>query len=392
MYEIKWLRAEDQAAAWHMGSLAFGYHDREMPQGWSSDTPGRRTLGLFDADGRLLAKAVDRAQGQWFGGRVVPTCGVAGVVVVPELRGRGLLRQILPPLLRHARERGAVISTLFPSTPFPYRRLGWEEVGALTYFAVPTASLAVAKASPGIVLRPATEDDEPAIRRLYTDVARTSTGLMDRVAPLFEGSPVGAFDGLTVAVDADGTPAGYASWNRGPRYDESSKLTVYDLIGATGEATGTLLAMLATWASVAPTTVLRLSTPDPAWYTINPAAARVDSRQPWMLRVVDAAGAFAARGWPEHLDTQIDLYLSDAECPWNEGPHRLVLAGGQGKLEPGGTGEVRLTPRGLALWYAGAASTAIIERAGLLSGGSPGTRQAMDNATMGPQPALLDYF
>ncbi|WP_117210754.1 GNAT family N-acetyltransferase [Allorhizocola rhizosphaerae] len=392
MYEIKWLTAGDQTAAWRMGSLAFGYHDRDMPEGWTSDTPGRHTLGLFDADGTLVAKAVDREQGQWFGGRVVPTSGIAGVVVLPELRGRGLLRQLLPPLLRHARERGAVISTLFPSTPFPYRSLGWEEVGALTFFALPTANLASAKASPAVTLRPATDADEPAIRRLYTDVARASTGLMDREPPLFAGNPVGAFDGLTMAVDADGTPVGYASWNRGPRYDESGKVTVYDLIGATRQATDTLLAMFATWASVAPTTVLRLSTPDPAWLTINQAGARVDSRNTWMLRIVDAAGAVAARGWPEHLDTQIDLYLSDPECPWNEGPARLVLAGGQGKLEPGGTGELRLTPRGLALWYAGAASTAIIERAGLLSGGSSGTHRIMDSAAMGPQPALLDYF
>src|SRR5687768_3330032 len=121
-----------------MGSLAFGYHDREMPQDWTSDTAGRQTLGMFDDGGRLVAKAVDRTQGQWFGGRIVPTSGVAGVVVEPEARGKGLVRQVLTQLLRHARDRGAMISTLFPSTPFPYRRLGWEEVGALTYFALPT--------------------------------------------------------------------------------------------------------------------------------------------------------------------------------------------------------------------------------------------------------------
>ncbi len=376
-----------------MGSLAFGYHDSEMPQGWTSDTPGRKSLGMFDEGGRLVAKAVDRAQGQWFGGRVVPTSGIAGVAVQPEVRGRGLVRQVLTQVLRHARDRGAVISTLFPTTPFPYRRLGWEEVGALTYYAMPTGSLAAARASAGVTLRPATEADVAAIKGLYADVARESTGLMDREGPLFAGnSLLGSFDGLTVAAGLDGTPIGYTSWNRGPRYDASGKVTVYDLIGATREATDTMLAMLGTWASVAPTTVMRLSTPDPAWFTLNTKAARVESRDPWMLRIVDAAGAIAARGWPEHLDAQIDLYLSDSECPWNEGPHRLVLAGGQGKLEPGGTGEVRLDPRGLALWYAGAVSTTIIERTGTLSGGSPRTKKIMDSATMGPQPTLLDYF
>src|SRR5687768_10513571 len=126
LYEVRPLTSEDQTAAWKLGSLAFGYHDRPMPESWSSDTPGRYTLGAFDSSGRLVAKAVDRAQQQWFGGRAVATCGVAGVAVAPELRGKGLARQVLTRLLADARDRGAAISTLFPTVPFPYRRLGWE--------------------------------------------------------------------------------------------------------------------------------------------------------------------------------------------------------------------------------------------------------------------------
>ena len=43
-----------------------------MPEGWDSDSPGRRTLGVFDPAGRMVAKAVDQEQGQghWFGGRL----------------------------------------------------------------------------------------------------------------------------------------------------------------------------------------------------------------------------------------------------------------------------------------------------------------------------------
>ncbi len=394
-YEVRPLTADDYAAAWKLGSLSFGYHDRPMPENWTSDTPGRFTLGAFDPAGRLVAKAVDRAQEQWFGGRAVATSGVAGVAVVPELRAKGLARLVLTRLLAQARERGAAISTLYPTVPFPYRRLGWEEVGKLTYLALPTSELGVVRPSPEIELRPATEGDFPAIQDLYRAMAKAGTGLMERSKPLFTASAtemLESFDGVTVAVATGGDVVGYASWERGPGYDASGKITVYELIGQTHAATTTLLAMFGRWASVAPTTVLRLSTSDPALFEISTAMLKVESQQPWMIRVVEAAAAVAARGWPAHLKGSVDLELEDLECPWNEGRFRLVLDSGQGVLEPGGSGRVRLTPRGLGVWYASAAGPAVLRRAGFLTGGDAETDNFLAAATAGPAPALLDYF
>src|SRR5512139_1597108 len=155
------------ASAWELGSTTFGYRDREMPENWSADTPGRHTLGVFDQDGGLVAKAVDREQAQWFGGRLVPTSGVAGVAVAAHQRRGGLGRLVLTHLLAQARERGAAISTLYPTTPFPYRALGWEEVGSLTYTAFPATAFTHVRPAEGFSLRPATEADVPAIQSLY---------------------------------------------------------------------------------------------------------------------------------------------------------------------------------------------------------------------------------
>ncbi|GIG00910.1 GNAT family N-acetyltransferase [Catellatospora citrea] len=394
-YEVRPLGPEDQKLAWDLGSLAFGYHEQPMPDGWNPDASGRRTLGVFDPAGRLVAKAVDRQQGQWFGGRVVPTCGVAGVATAPELRGRGLGRLVLTRLLEGARDRGAVLSTLFGTTPLPYRALGWEEVGALTYWTVPTRALAVVRADPKTTLRPASEADIPAVYEIYRQVARAGTGLMERSGPAFGATPaqlLADYHGFTVAVDDAGTIVGYASWDRGPGYDASGKLTVDDLIGLTPEATRTLLAMIGGWASVAPTTVLRLGATDPAWSLIVRTDAKVATAQPWMARVVDASGAVAARGWPRHLAGEVDLDLVDDVCPWQQGRWRLTLSGGEARLEPGGAGTVRLTPRGLAAWYAGAATPEQLRRTGFLTGGDADTDELLRTATAGPPPTLHDYF
>jgi predicted acetyltransferase len=394
-YQVRPLGPDDQPLAWDLASLTFGYHEHPMPADWTSDSPGRRTLGVFDPGGRLVAKAVDREQGQWFGGRVVPAAGVAGVAVAADLRGRGLGRLVLTRLLRDARERGAVISTLFDTTPAPYRALGWEEVGALTYHRVPARALAVLRPDATITLRPATEDDFPAVSDIYREVARAGTGLMERSGPTFGKSPaqvLAGYHGFTVAVDDAGVVAGYASWNRGPGYDASGRLTVDDLIGLTPAATRTLLAMLGGWASVAPTVVIRLGPADPVWSWLGRGDAAPESAQPWMLRVVDAPGAVAARGWPRHLTGEVGLELTDEVCPWQRGRFRLVLAGGAGRLEEGGAGAVRLSPRGLAAWYAGAATPEQLRRSGFLTGGDTGTDELLRTATAGPAPTLHDYF
>lgn len=391
--DIRMLEAADLASAWELSRLAFG-GERQPPPAPLHGRPGERSWGAFDGAGRLVAQAEDRQQGHWFGGRLVPASGVAGVAVAPHVRGTGLGRRLLTALLGAARDRGAVISTLFPTTSGPYRRLGYEEVGALVWTALPTAALAATRRSPAVRLRPAETADVPALLEIYRTVARMGAGLMERSGPLFDTTPdavLAGHDGITVAEDETGDIEGYASWDRGRGYDTSGRLSVPDLLGLTAPATTALLAMLGTWASVAPTLHLRLPDPDPATLLAAVVGASVASRQPWMLRLLDAPKAVAARGWPAQVDGSADLLLHDDVCPWNDGPHRLVLEGGHGTLVPGGRGEVQLSARGLAVLYAGGGDPGLLRRAGLLAGGEP-SDGFLRVATSGPPPALLDYF
>jgi predicted acetyltransferase len=392
-YEIRLLTAEDAPAAWALGSLAFGYHHERMPTEWSA-APGRHHWGLFDDGGRLLAKALDREQGHWFGGRVVPASGVAGVAVAADVRGAGLGRRVLTRLLAEARARGALISTLFHTTPWPYRRVGWEEVGALTKTALPTMLLEGLAVPAAVSTRAATVEDMPNVHTIYTAVARASTGMLDRSGPLFTRSAeeeLASWNGTTVAV-GDGQVLGYSTWDRGPGYDASGRILVGDLMAISDDATIALLAMLGRWASVAPKLVLRHGGIDPVQLLTSLAIhGRTEQRQPWMLRLIDAAEAIAARGWSPHVRGAADLELVDPECPWNAGTFRLELKDGQGGLVPGGRGSVRLTPRGLAAWYAGATSPDVLRRAGLIDGGRDHDDFLLA-ATAGPAPTLLDYF
>jgi predicted acetyltransferase len=390
--DIRRLGDADLDSAARLSRLAFGGDPQAAPPVVRA---AMARWGAFDERGRLLAKANDREQGHWFGGRLVPSSGVAGVAVAPEARGRGLARDLLRTILRAARERGALISTLFRTAPALYRRMGWEQVGSLTWTTLPSAALAGLRPPPEMELHAAEPADVPAILHTYRRIAEQGNGLLERSGPLFDTSPdavLAGHDGISVAVGPSGEVEGYASWSRGRGYDGDARLTVPDLLGLTGRATARLLGMLGSWSSVTPTLALRLPDPDPVWLLAPVAGAVVESAQPWMLRLVDAAGAVAARGWPAYLSGSVDLDISDPVCPWNAGRHRLVLDGGEGRLEPGGSGAVRLDVCGLAVLYAGSATPSLLRRAGLLQGGDPGTDSWLTGATAGPVPALLDHF
>ena len=74
------------------------------------------------------------------------------------------------------------------------------------------------------------------------------------------------------------------------------------------------------------------------------------------------------------------------------------FAGGSGTGEwdwdapDGHRGSEVVQQRGLAVLYAGAASPAVLRRAGLLTGGDDVSDAFLQAATAGPVPALLDYF
>ncbi len=390
--DLRELTVDDLPAAWELTRIAFG-SEREPPPGWLIEQPDRINWGIFDGE-RLVARAIDRHQAHWFGGRLIPACGVGGVVVIPELRGRGLARTVLTRLLHHGRDRGALIATLFRTAPGPYRRLGFEEVGTMTKVAVPASALAAVAMPADVTLRPAESGDAPAVQEVYRTLARASAGWIERSEPTFRTSPEAVLtrhDGLSVAVAPDGSVDGYAAWDRAPGYDASGRVSVSDLMGLTAPATTALLAMPGSWQSVAPTITLTIPEPDPASLLAPFVGARVESREVWMLRLLDAAGAVAARGWPPHLSGSVDLEIEDDVCPWNAGPHRLVLHGGSGRLEPGGSGAVRLTARGFAVLYAGGAGPAVLRRAGLLECDA-GADSFLAAASAGPPPSLLDYF
>src|SRR5512133_50642 len=213
---VRRLGPDDAEAAQQLGMEAFGFPSSPPTRPATIDQPGMIWFGAFEDD-LLVARLVDREFDAYFGGVPVPMCGVAGVTVAAEHRGQGILTPLFDTLLRSAKQRGALISALFPSAPRIYRRFGYETIADYVRVEVPTSILAAVPGPPTIRTRRAAAADFDAIRALYDAWAIEQNGPLSRQGVSFSATAedfIASNTGVTVALDRDGSVCGFVSWRR----------------------------------------------------------------------------------------------------------------------------------------------------------------------------------
>lgn len=384
-------REDDDEQIYEVSRLAFGGpRDPDARYLWSAQK-GWHGL-VAELDGRLVGTLKVRDYRQFFGGGAVPMGGVANVAVAPSARGHGVANTLIDASLPEMRDRGQVVSALYPSVPQLYRGRGWEQTGNYERATLrPEHFTMLPRPSERLVMRRLTEADLPALHDCYSRFAATVDGMLDRATDSFQLEKLLDLDLVEVAPGPGGTIRGYLTGER----PEGEKLIIHDLVADDRDTTLGLFANLARWTGIINDISLRID--DPAWWQLLvPLPVLHDVRNhPWMLRVVDLPAAVAARGWPiaSYLaDTSVDIEVSDEFAPWQSGRHRLVVDGGKVVCEPGGEGTVRLHARALGPWFAGSADSAMLRRAGLLEGDATAAR-VLDLLTGAPRlPRMADSF
>jgi predicted acetyltransferase len=364
---------------------------------------GGRCLGAFDGD-RLIGTALYHDLRQWWYGRAVPMAGVAGVKVAPEYRGQGAGRALMTALTDLMAERGYPLAVLFPATMTIYRSLGWEIAGHLHEAVLPSRALGTL---------PRADVKAAGIRRPGPDDAAEVLEVIGRAhAGARDCGPV-SWDETTMRrwLTRPGTyadrdryaylaPDGFLAchWRHG-----NDEIFVDRLVASTAASTAALWAVVASNSSVAQTVRALVGPSDPLWWMLREQDADIAERQSWMLRLLDAPAAIAARGFPA-TDLAVPLQLTDDLRPANAGRWELTVAAGAGRLTPYRTDRVpapadpaspagpalELGARGLAALYAGT-PVATLRRAGLATGGSPAADAALDGA-FAATPFMLDDF
>jgi predicted acetyltransferase len=393
--ELRALREEDLERAWELSRDAF-HAPLDYREGFFRVTDPTRFVGAFDGD-RLVALAGAHGLGQYFGARSVPMGGLASVSVAPDWRGRGVARRVIEQVIRAMAERGDLVSSLFPAMTHIYRSLGWELGGSTQWRKLTPDSLAALPRPEAGRLRPWTTGDVEAMRRVYDGFARSVDGCLDRPDRLWSAkaerwqectvyvaeSAGGAIEGYLVYRQIDGEYSGLG----GP-----FGLVVDEIVSASRDAALGLWRLIGSWSGQVDQILYRSTPEEPLFLLLPEQGAETLAEIRWMTRLIDARGAVAARGFRPGAEGQVSLALRDPLLPDNEGDFVLSLKGGEGCLEPGGEGAVRLEIGGFSSLYTGWATTATLARAGLLAGGTQEQRALLDAAFAGPTPWMLDEF
>lgn len=405
--QVRAFRPEDAQAALDLRVAAFSTSMHVEFDDSDIYAPDDHRLVAVEGD-RVVGHLAVWPFGQTFGGRVVPMGGVAGVVVAPHERGRGVGSALLADGLELMSERGLVVSTLYPSTPAPYRVWGWEVAGEHVRRTIATRELLdLPGDAAGVSVRPFELDDLDDVLALHNHVtSRESGGLQasrrwarrlltpdaDEPELTFVAVRGDQVVGLLLAVKTDG---------RAPT--DAFSLRVLHLYGADHDAERALWAVVAANHSVASTTTFN-SQPADALLLALPSSlpTHATSSHAWMARLVDAPRAIAARGWPD-VTTTIRLDLADPRRPANAGAWMMEVDAGSGRLQrlddaaaprsaDAAKAHAGVDIGALSAMYSGFASPAMLARAGRLTGANDTTLDVLAAVFDAPAPFLRDYF
>jgi len=341
-----------------------------------------RALGVFHDD-HLVATARIHGYRQVWGGRPLPMAGIAGVVVAPEWRGRGVATRLMTAVLERAAGLGDVVSVLFPAALPPYRRLGWELAGAVSRTTFSPDGLRRLGGQGVAVRRAAAADAEQmqTLLRRDAELGRASGPLeltQDDVRELLS-------DAENFCYLADDGVLVYA-W-------DGSDLRVERVAAQTAETLRALWSIVGSGASAVRTVYTYQPPQDPIHWLLAGKAGIDVGEDRWMLRILDARAAVAGRGFPAGVTADLPLLLDDPWLVGCSGSFRLVVSGGSGELVPDQerrADAVLLGPNGLAALYAGTPAHTL-RLTGLLSGDSTELDAALD-AVFASRCYLLDTF
>ncbi|MEV3875132.1 GNAT family N-acetyltransferase [Streptomyces sp. NPDC049906] len=340
---------------------------------------------------RVIGGVTALPVGQFFAGAALSSCCISTVCVAVDQRGRGVARRLLEHVTAEQRAAGAVISSLWTPSLGLYRRWGWELAGSATTGQLPIDAFAP-PVRHGYRVADVTESAEHPLQR---SLARTWHGPVDRPAWWWTWKYPDTTTGprLYEISDPDGRARALVGCSRTRTGPWGHELEITDYWAGDPEAAGLANAFISDQRSQAATVRFQPGTQPllaPHLWTTDQYTTSQQVWHPWMLKLLDPAGAIEQRPWPEAATGHLDLRLLG---PSGAEEHlSFDIASGKATAVTGRNPRVTL-PTGLfTSWYAGSASTEHLLQWGEADGVTEEDRQLLTAMSGSHHTWLPDLF
>lgn len=335
---------------------------------------------------------------QHFGGRPVPSGGVAWLAVAPWARGAGLARRLTAygmDRLRHG--HGAVMASAWTPAVGMYRKWGWESAAVASGYVLSPGELPPpAGGFETVPLEGGAAEREAAA--LQDGLAARWDGPLHR-PPWWHGWKRRATPGspLTLGVrrdghGGDGALAGYVTFTMEPHEPWGLTAEVRDFWYDGLDAVPALLDAVTARSPQVRRIAFRRSVlprPSPLQWALRQYTVEEQGWYPWVVTLLDVPAALEARGWAEQPHGRVGVEVVSPEG--RTGSWTLTFEEGRMDVKPGGRCALRCSSGTLAAWYAGGLAMRVAHALGTASGDLRAAA-LLDTLTSGGTPWLPDSF
>lgn len=248
MMTVRTLTSEDFEDLYQLNLYAFHFkHTTESKERMQKEFDYGHALGSF-SENQLTSSLILFPFEVYYHGQVFKMGGIGNVTSYPEVRGQGHIRQLMTTNLKEMKERGMVLSYLAPFSYNFYRKFGYEVTFEERQYTIKPEDFGSFKSPEQTVKRVSWEDQKEAIKAIYDEKMKQSTGPLKRSDWIWDNRiMVSDKKNLALYQDEKGVPKGYIHYEFSG--ENLNHFEINELMALTGDAEKALWEFIASHAA-----------------------------------------------------------------------------------------------------------------------------------------------
>ncbi|MGY4689686.1 GNAT family N-acetyltransferase [Salibacterium sp. K-3] len=270
---------------------------------------------VAEEKGQLLSKLTILPMEVFIGGVSMPMGGISGVATWPEARRSGLVRRLLHASLEDMKNRGQVVSFLYPfSIPF-YRKFGWELFSDAVTWTIKKEQLPKKEEISNGRIRRIPPAEWPTLQQIYQAYAHCYNGMVNRDESWWRYTVLKKKKGqIAVFSNESGEDKGYMIY-----HIKNNHMTVHEFIALDEETREQLWRFISNHDSMINEAKIKPTVGDPGRFMLFDPSIDERRESYFMARIVDMKRFLEMYPFRIKEEKDIVLNISDPSASWNNG-------------------------------------------------------------------------